>query len=141
MRLAESIGAFRHCWHHALRGRNKSHPLSGWLFTVESIRDIIKHKELLTNETDIFIGENGVRTTNNANEIAHYEYGAALASDSMLDAMNLLEEGVSEMELGAMLTQSGQHTSVVTIAASGQRFIKGNMFPTANKVKVGDTIS
>lgn len=110
-------------------------------FIVDSIRYIIKDEELLTNETDIFIGENGVRTINNANEIAHYEYGAALASDSMLDAMNLLEEGVSEMELGAMLTQSGQHTNVVTIAASGERFIKGNMFPTANKVKVGDTIS
>ena len=29
----------------------------------------------------------------------------------------------------------------MTIAASGPRFIKGNMFPTQNTVKVGDTIS
>ena len=39
------------------------------------------------------------------------------------------------------LNRQGQHNSIVTIAASGPRFIKGNMFPTQNTVKVGDTIS
>ncbi len=108
------------------------------------ITDAIKaiHTEgKLVNATALFIGEDGARNTNNANEIAHYEYGASLASDSILSAMDKVEEGVSELELGDLLVRNGQHTNVVTIAASGERFVKANMFPTDNKVKKGDTIS
>jgi len=110
-------------------------------FILDGIREVAGGEEFLTNECDLFIGEGGARTTNNANEIAHYEYGAALASDGILDAMEKLEPGVTEMELGAAMVKAGQRTSVVTIAASGPRFEKANMFPTNNTVKVGDPIS
>lgn len=110
-------------------------------FIVEAIRDSIGAEGIIENHTDLFIGENGVRTVNNANEIAHYEYGASLASDAMLEAMNTIKENISEIELGAVLNKDGQHNSVVTIAASGPRFIKGNMFPTDNKVKLCDAVS
>lgn len=109
-------------------------------FIVDSLRSIVG-EEGLCPAGALFIGEDGARETNNANEIAHYEFAAALASDCMLDAMDALNEGVSEMELGDKLNRYGQHNSVVTIAASGPRFVKGNMYPTDNRVKVGDTIS
>lgn len=109
-------------------------------YVVEAVKAIVGEAQL-SNETGLFIGENGVRTTNNANEIAHYEYAAALASDGVLDAMDKLELGVSELELGDALVRKGQHTSIVTIASSGPRFVKANMFPTANTVKLGDPIS
>lgn len=107
-------------------------------YIVEAVREI---SDDVVNATSLFIGEDGARTVNNANEIAHYEYGAALASDAMLDAMDMLREGVSELELGDALVREGQHTSVVTIAASGPRFVKANMFPTQNCVKTGDPVS
>lgn len=110
-------------------------------YMVESIRSVIGQEGRLSNQTALYIGENGVRTTNNANEIAHYEYGAALASDAMLDAMNLLDEGISELALGDRLSRYGQRSSVTTIAASGERFVKGNIFPTQRQVKLGDPIS
>lgn len=110
-------------------------------FMVDALREITGGSAFLYNATSLFVGTEGVRTTNNANEIAHYEYGAALASDCMLDAMDKLEEGVTELELGDALRRQGQHTSVVTIAASGPRFVKANMFPTQNQVKLGDPIS
>ena len=110
-------------------------------FILDAIRAITGGDDNLFNAGDLFLGEGGARTTNNANEIAHYEYGAALASDGVLDAMNLLAPGVAETALGAQLNRQGQHNSIVTIAASGPRFIKGNMFPTQNTVKVGDSIS
>ena len=109
-------------------------------YVVEAVKAIVGEAQL-SNETGLFIGENGVRTTNNANEIAHYEYAAALASDCVLDAMDKLEPGVSELELGDALVRKGQHTSIVTIASSGPRFVKANMFPMANTVKLGDPIS
>lgn len=110
-------------------------------YIVKNIIDIIGDEYLLSNECSIFIGENGIRCTNNPNEIAHYEYGAALASDCILDAMNDLNLGINELELGDKLVRNGQHTSIVTIASSGPRFIKANMFPRDNTVKLGDPIS
>ena len=110
-------------------------------FIVEALRAAVGETGSLVNGTNVFIGDGGVRTTNNANEIAHYEFGAALASDAMLDAMDTLCSGVSEMELGDKLVRHGQHTSVVTIAATGPRFVQANMFPATSTVKWGDTIS
>lgn len=110
-------------------------------YIVKTIIDILDDESLLSNECSIFIGENGARCTNNPNEIAHYEYAAALASDCVLDAMDTLELGTNELELGDKLVRNGQHTSIVTIASSGPRFIKANMFPRDNTVKLGDPIS
>ena len=110
-------------------------------FIVKDILEIVNDASLVTNETSIFIGEFGARCTNNANEIAHYEYYASLASDGILNAMNAVELGVSELVLGDKLVRFGQHTSVVTIASSGERFINANMFPRDNKVKLGESIS
>lgn len=109
-------------------------------FIMDALRDVVD-AEYLIPAGGLFIGENGARVTNNANEIAHYEFAAALASDCILDAMDALDEGVPEMVLGDKLNRYGQHNSVVTIAASGPRFLKGNMYPTDNVVKVGDPIS
>lgn len=110
-------------------------------FMLDAVRNQVGDSSLVTNETDIFIGENGARNTNNVNEIAHYEFFAALAGDSVMDAADLIDEGVTELELGDKLARYGQHQNVVTIAASGPRFVNGNMYPTNNTVKVGDTIS
>lgn len=78
---------------------------------------------------------------NNANELAHYEYGASLASDAMLSTMDRIEVGVKEISLGNELTRDGQYQNVVCIASSGPRYIKGNMFPTNRCVQLGDAIS
>lgn len=110
-------------------------------FITNTISSILGKEGKLTNETSVFIGENGVRTINNANEIAHYEYGASLAGDCILDAMNKIQEGSSELEIADCLTRYGQHTSVTTIASSGERFIKGNMFPVNRNVCKEDPIS
>ena len=110
-------------------------------FILAALRVLVGDEQKVTNETDLMIGEEGVRRTNNANELAHYEFGASLASDCMMQAMNLLKPGVSEMELGDALVRHGQHTNVVTIASSGARFVKGNMYPTEKRSSPGDQVS
>lgn len=107
-------------------------------YIVQALSEIT---ESIENRCDIFIGEEGIRTTNNANEIAHYEFGSALASDGILDAMKQLDVGVSEMVLGQCLNKYGQRNCVVTIAATGERFEKANLYPMDKKVKHGDKIS
>lgn len=110
-------------------------------YLVEAIRKLAGPDGSVVNATSLFIGENGARCTNNVNEIEHYEFGAALASDCMLAAMNIINVGTKETELGDALNALGQKNSVVTIAAAGKRFIKANLYPTENTVKAGDTIS
>ncbi len=106
------------------------------------ILDAVKlYSDEVINACDIFIGSDGVRTVNNPNEIAHYEFAASLASDCMLDALNSLKPGISEMETADKLVRYGQRTSVVTIAAFGERFVKANMYPTDRKLKKTDSIS
>ena len=110
-------------------------------YIVRAIEAIVGDAALLIPAAGIYIGPDGARRTNNANEIAHYEYGAALASDCVLDAMDRLAPGTTELELGDALQRHGQHTSVTTIAAVGERFIQGNMFPTDRRAVVGAPVS
>lgn len=110
-------------------------------YIVDRIKELVGTSGEVFNATYLFIGEKGVRCRNNVNELEHYEFGAALASDCMLHAMDSLEAGVSEMELGGMLNALGQKNSVVTIAAAGKRFVNANLYPTDNQVKPGDPIS
>ncbi|WP_152657595.1 Xaa-Pro peptidase family protein [Oceanobacillus sp. CFH 90083] len=111
-------------------------------FIVDSIRELVGQEGSITNKTDIFIaGDRGVRRVNSANEMAHYEFGASLASDCILRTMDKLEIGISEMQLGNELHAYGQRNNVVTIASTGKRFENGNLYPTSQQVKLGDAIS
>lgn len=111
-------------------------------FIVEAIRNIHTKEAEIVNAAYLFIsGDKGARTINNANEIAHYEYGANLFSTSMLKAMNAVALNVKESDLGSLLNADGQTNNVVTIAATGTRFEKANLYPTSKQVSLGDTLS
>lgn len=111
-------------------------------FIVEAVKNSTAPNVVLENAAHLFIrGDKGARSTNNDNEIAHYEYGANLASNSILDAINAVEPGIRETELGALLAAEGQYQTVVTIAAAGQRFEKANFYPTYKKVERGNPLS
>lgn len=99
-------------------------------------------RDKLVNATELFIGpKKGVRVTNNANELAHYEYGASLSGDAVLEAMDALQLGVSELEIGHYLQKHGQYPNVVTISSFGERFKKANLYPTANRLDKGDKVA
>lgn len=83
----------------------------------------------------------GARTTVNANEIAHYEFGAALASGCVRRAMDGMEPGMTEMETAGLMCHYGQPISVTTICACGSRFEGGVVFPRNKVIKKGDKFS
>ncbi|MFB0712247.1 M24 family metallopeptidase [Buttiauxella noackiae] len=96
----------------------------------------------LLNATDLFISPRmGARTTNNANEIAYYEYGANLASGAALTALNAIELGKTEKSIAALLAADGQANNVVTIAATGDRFEHANLYPSDKEIQKGDKFS
>ena len=110
-------------------------------FIVDALKKSLSSSTQVNNGAHLLIGSKGIRTINNANEIAHYEYGANLASRCMLNAMNQLNIGMRESDIGALLSAEGQASSVVTIAASGKRFENANFYPTHKSLKFGDPIS
>ncbi|EKN62352.1 hypothetical protein BABA_26201 [Neobacillus bataviensis LMG 21833] len=111
-------------------------------FIVEALRNAKPDHAKIFNASYIFIGGDiGVRTTNNPNEIAHYEYGSNLASSCMLKALNAIDIDVKESFLGDILNGEGQTNNVVTIAATGKRFEYANVYPTNKQTKLGDPIS
>lgn len=110
-------------------------------FIVSAIQTVVP-KEKLVNGTYLYIDPSfGARILNNANEVAHYEYGASLASDSVLNAMNALEVGMTEQEVGNHLQANGFYPNVVTISTFGTRFIGANLYPTARKLTQGDKVA
>ena len=109
-------------------------------FLVEALKTVCG-KAQFANAAYLLIGENGVRTTNNANEFAHYEYGAALAGNCILKTMDRLKVGKTEMEMAETLAADGQRHSVVTIMATGARFEKANLYPGNKQIQCGDKIS
>ncbi|WP_428815646.1 M24 family metallopeptidase [Lactococcus lactis] len=110
-------------------------------FIVDAVKNSLSTDTILTNAAHLLIGPKGIRTINNANELAHYEYGANLASRCILNAMNQLKIGMKESEIGAILSDEGQAHSVITIAASGERFKKANFYPTYKEINFGEPIS
>ncbi|WP_193588339.1 M24 family metallopeptidase [Yersinia hibernica] len=111
-------------------------------FILTAIKESVASSTLVVNATSLFIGsDTAARVTNNANELAHYEYGANLASNCILSALTAVDIGVTEKQLGACLADEGQPNTVVMIAATGERFEKANLYPSDKTVQLGDKVS
>lgn len=110
-------------------------------FIVDAVRKINPDGKLI-NTAGIFLNPvDGARMVMNANEVAHYEYGAGLASTCIMDVLEAVEPGKTELELGALLAPNGQPNNVTTICATGERFTDAVVFPRNKKVVLGDKFS
>ncbi|WP_176393757.1 M24 family metallopeptidase [Yersinia vastinensis] len=111
-------------------------------FLLDAIKKSVSSAASVTNATNLFIGSDvAARATNSANELAHYEYGANLASNCVLSALAAVDIGITEKQLGSYLTDEGQPNTVVIIAATGDRFEQANLYPGDKTVTLGDKIS
>lgn len=111
-------------------------------FIVDAVRALVGGSGFVRNASDLFIGpDKGARVIHNANEIAHYEFGASLASACILKALNTIELGRTELEIADKLAAYGQPTHVQTICATGDRFTNAVVAPRHKKVALGDKFS
>lgn len=110
-------------------------------FIADALRKI-NLNGILRSASGIFLdSRQGLRTRVNANEIAHYEFGAGMASVKVLEAMNEIRPGKLEMEIAGHLSAYGQPTTVTTICAAGERFTNAVVFPRNKPIQKGDRIS
>ena len=111
-------------------------------FILDALFSAAEGRENVRNATGLFISpEQGVRRRNSACEIAFYEYGANLASTQLLAALNDVEPGRREKEIGQQLAGWGQPNNVVMIAATGDRFANACLYPTDKAITRGDKFS
>ncbi|WP_018751754.1 M24 family metallopeptidase [Paenibacillus sanguinis] len=111
-------------------------------FIVDAVRRLVGGLGFVKNATELFIHpDRGARVINNANEIAHYEFGASLASACVLNALNTIEPGRTELEIADKLAAYGQPVNVQTICATGERFTNAVVAPRHKKVALGDRFS
>ncbi len=109
---------------------------------VDKIRDIVGSRGSCTNVGELLIHPGyGVRVLNNANEIAYFEYGAAMASNCVYRVMEAIAPGKTELEVASELNACGQPLSVQPICAGGERFTRGEVAPRNKKVCEGDPFS
>lgn len=55
--------------------------------------------------------------------------------------LNAIELDKTEKEIAALLTAEGQPHTVVTIAATGDRFEQARLYPSDKKIAPGDKLS
>lgn len=123
-----------------------SHDANEELFDIPSfIMEAIRRNNpsgKIKNAGDIFLApENGARVLVNANEIAHYEFGAGLASMRVYRALNQAAPGKTELEVAEYLAPLGQPVTVTTICAAGERFTDAVVFPRNKEIRLGDKFS
>ncbi len=121
-------------------GKEGNHLLDAPYYIIEGIKETIG--TLPENCSDIWISPDiGARALNNANEIAHYEFGSALSAICVERALENIEPGKSEMEIAGNLDAFGQKHNVISICAAGERFEKANLYPSNKKIQIGDKMS
>ena len=111
-------------------------------FIVEAVKTILNGTGVMKQAVGLFIDPaTGVRIINDANEIAYFEFGATLASEKVLNVMNQVEVGKTELELGNELAGFGQTPNITPICATGDRFTNAVVAPRFKEVALGDKFS
>ncbi|MDO4322497.1 MAG: M24 family metallopeptidase [Lachnospiraceae bacterium] len=111
-------------------------------FLVDALKQIVGRNGSIENRTALFMDpSDGARAIVNADEAAHYEYGASNAAVHIKAVMDNLKEGKTEIELARFLNPSGQPLTVQTICASGQRFTKAVVAPRDKSIEMGEPFS
>lgn len=111
-------------------------------FIIDELKQLVHPAGSLINGAYLLIEpETGIRTVNNANELVHYEYGATLSGIGILNTLNQIAIGKTELELARTLAKEGQPTNVTTICATGERFTHATLYPRNQSVTLGDTFS
>lgn len=111
-------------------------------FILEAIIETAGDRKKVVNATSLFISPaDGARRLNTASEIAFYEFGANLASTNVMAALDQIEPGKTEKQIGHWLSADGQPGNVVMIAATGERFADACLYPSDKQIQRGDKFS
>ena len=107
-------------------------------FIVEGIREAAAPGQLVSAAALLIDPTDGVRTTARPDEIAHYEFAAATASNCVFRVLERVKPGVTERELAGELNAFGMPLSCYSMCATGERFTHAVVYPRDKAVRLGD---
>ncbi len=111
-------------------------------FLVEALVDAVGDTHRVKNVTHIFMSPiDGLRTRLEPEQIIAYEYAACLVSKSIINLMDSVEVGISEMELGANLQSMGIPFSAHPMVSVGDKARFGLTSPSARRAQLGDFLT
>ncbi|WP_444641773.1 M24 family metallopeptidase [Caproiciproducens sp. R1] len=110
-------------------------------FIVDALASIAG-KSNLSNATPLFIDPGkGIRMINQAEEIAYYEFGAAIASKCVQDVVDGPLAGLKETEIAARQVTCGLPASCHSMLSVGKNVFRGLVSPTTDVARHGDPIT
>src|SRR5699024_4516620 len=107
---------------------------------VDGINSLIEKK--VEDVTKILMHPtNGLRTTNEVEEIVSLEFGAARASLAVQNVIEGLELDMTEFQAVSNMGYAGEPLSAHVMFASGKDDIVGLSSPSSKKISVGDGVT
>jgi Xaa-Pro aminopeptidase len=108
-------------------------------FMVDAIRGLAGERGAVLNATELFIGaRDGLRTHNEAVQIAAFEATQSWASAGMWRAIGAIRAGATEHEVASHYGYRGQPLNYHPIVTSGERTKVALASPAARSLSVGD---
>lgn len=109
-------------------------------YIIDEMQKIVG-KENVINANDIFISPwDGVRTVNEVDQIAVFEFASSLASNQMLKCLEHLKAGISEQEACKELNGLGLPMTSHVMFCSGERADISLTSPTTRILEIGDPV-
>jgi len=108
-------------------------------FIVDVLREITGDKSLVKNATSLFMNpENGLRTINELDQLANFEFASTYTSQAIKNALFGLEPGMTEFDVVRLMKLNGLPHSVHLMLSSGPRAAVGLSSPQLRIIDHGD---
>ncbi len=111
-------------------------------YLADMLRELTGHVAHVENAADIFTDvQDGLRITNEPEQIAQFEYAASVSSNGVLQLLRHLKPGVAEHDLERHLDSRGLPLSCHRMISFGAKAQRGLASPGPGQAQLGDTFT
>ena len=111
-------------------------------FIARGVREVAGESGRVVNATDLFINPaDGMRTVNEVDQLAAFEFAATYASQGMRNVMFGVRPGMTEMQAARLMAIPGIPFSAHLMLSSGERAPFGLPSPSARVMREGDAFA
>ena len=108
-------------------------------YLVDTLRTLTGDPTLIENVTDLFMNaRDGLRTDNEAEQLAAFEFAGCLASTAVRNVMTGFRIGQSEYEVMELMRLNGFPTNCHPMLTAGPRATVGHASPSMRRIERGD---
>lgn len=106
---------------------------------VDNIRTLVGDPKAVLDATWILMHPSkGLRSHNEVEQIAAFEWGASRATAAVSRIIHNIQPGMTEFQAVSNMNYGGDPLSIHVVFASGHNMINGLRSPTAKRIKMGD---